>query len=148
MKIAMGCDHGGYLLTELLVETVTGLGHEIVPLNACSAEPVDYVKIAVKVARAVADGQAELGILICGTGIGMSIAANKIKGIYAARAEDCYSARMAREHNGANLLTLGGRTTGPELARETVMAFLQASPSPETRHVRRREQLQALGDTD
>lgn len=144
MKIAIGCDHGGYPLTDLIVETITNLGHEVLSLDTCSAEPVDYVDIAVEVARAVAAGRADLGILYCGTGIGMSLAANKIKGVFAARAEDSYSARMAREHNGANVLALGGRTVGPELARETVAAFLQAQPSPEARHARRREKLRAL----
>ena len=99
---------------------------------------------AVRVAQAVTGGEADLGILTCGTGIGMSIAANKVPGAYAARAEECYSARMARLHNGANILCVGGRTVGPELAREAVRVFLTTEPSLEARHVRRREKIRAL----
>lgn len=144
MKIAIGCDHGGYPLQQEIAEVIGALGHEVVNLGTCSLEAVDYVDYAAKVARALLAGQAELGILTCGTGIGMSIAANKFDGIYAARAEDCYSARMAREHNGANVLCVGARTAGPELIKETVRAFLSAQPSPEARHQRRREKIQAL----
>jgi ribose 5-phosphate isomerase B len=148
MKVALGCDHGGYLLKQDVIDTVTSLGHEPVDLGTCDLEPVDYVDFAVKVAEAVVSGAADLGILTCGTGIGMSIAANKVPGAYAARAEECYSARMAREHNGANILCIGGRTTGPELVREAIAAFLTAQPSAEERHARRRGKIKALEGRD
>ncbi|MEN6548246.1 MAG: ribose 5-phosphate isomerase B [Armatimonadia bacterium] len=144
MKIAIGCDHGGFSLKGEVIEVIESLGHEILDLGTCSLEPVDYVDFAVSVANAVASGQADLGVLTCGTGIGMSIAANKITGAYAARAEDCYSARMARLHNGANILCIGARTTGPELAKEALRTFLTTEPSPDERHARRRAKIRAL----
>lgn len=144
MKVAIGCDHGGYALKQEVIETILAAGHEPLDLGTCDLEPVDYVDFAVRVAQAIVAGDAELGILTCGTGLGMSIAANKIPGLYAARAEDCYSARMAREHNGANILCVGARTTGPELAKEAIRAFLDAVPSPEPRHQRRRDKIKAL----
>lgn len=144
MKVAVGCDHGGYLLKQDVLDVITGLGHEPLDLGTCSEDPVDYVDFAVLVARAVASGQADLGVLICGTGIGMSIAANKVRGAYAARAEECYSARMARLHNGANILCVGGRTVGPELAKEVIRIFLTTEPSTEERHARRRAKIREL----
>jgi ribose 5-phosphate isomerase B len=144
MKVAIGCDHGGYALKQDVIEAITAAGHEPVDLGTYGPESVDYVDYAVKVGEAIIAGEAELGILTCGTGIGMSIAANKLKGIYAARAEDCYSGRMAREHNAANVLCLGARTAGPELIKETIRAFLAAQPSPDERHQRRRDKFHAL----
>lgn len=144
MKIALGCDHGGYVLISEIAETIENLGHDVVDLGVCHAEAVDYPDVAETVARALVDGQADLGILTCGTGIGMSIAANKVAGIRAARAEDCYSASMARLHNGATVLTMGGRTIGPGLAREVVTAFLTTEPSSEERHARRRDKIMNL----
>jgi RpiB/LacA/LacB family sugar-phosphate isomerase len=144
MRIALGCDHGGLSLKPEVQAVIAELGHETLDLGTCSTDPVDYVDFAVRVAQAVTGGEADLGILTCGTGIGMSIAANKVPGAYAARAEECYSARMARLHNGANILCVGGRTVGPELAREAVRMFLTTEPSLEARHVRRREKIRAL----
>lgn len=144
MRVAIGCDHGGYLLKNDVVGVITELGHEPVDLGTCSEDPVDYVDFASDVARTVVSGAADLGILFCGTGIGMSIAANKVKGAYAARAEECYSARMARLHNGANILCVGGRTVGPELAKEVIRVFLTTEPSPEERHARRRQKIKDL----
>lgn len=144
MRVAVGCDHGGYLLKSDVVGVITDLGHEPVDLGTCGEDPVDYVDFAAEVARTVVSGGADLGILLCGTGIGMSIAANKIRGAYAARAEECYSARMARLHNGANILCIGGRTVGPELAKEVIRVFLTTEPSPEERHARRRQKIRDL----
>ncbi|MGE5530767.1 MAG: ribose 5-phosphate isomerase B [Bacteroidota bacterium] len=144
MKVAIGCDHGGYPLKQDVIEAITAAGHEPMDLGTYGPESVDYVDYAVKVAEAILAGEAELGILTCGTGIGMSIAANKINGIYAARAEDCYSARMAREHNAANVLCLGARTAGPELIKESVRSFLAGQPSTDARHQRRRDKFYAL----
>ncbi len=144
MKIAIGCDHGGFDLKTTVLETIRELGHEVTDLGTCSTESVDYVDFAVAVAEEVAAGNADLGILTCGTGIGMSIAANKVRGAFCAHCQDCYSAQMAREHNGANILAIGGRVVGDELARRIITAFLTAAPSPEERHVRRRAKLAAL----
>ncbi len=144
MKVAIGCDHGGYALKQDVIEAITAAGHEPVDLGTYGPESVDYVDYAVKVGEAIVTGEAELGILTCGTGIGMSIAANKLKGIYAARAEDCYSGRMAREHNAANVLCVGARTAGPERIKETIRAFLAAQPSSDARHQRRRDKFYAL----
>ncbi|MHB8993888.1 MAG: ribose 5-phosphate isomerase B [Armatimonadota bacterium] len=144
MKVAIGCDHGGYALKQDVIEAITAAGHEPVDLGTHGPESVDYVDYAVKVGEAIVTGEAELGILTCGTGIGMSIAANKLKGVYAARAEDCYSGRMAREHNAANVLCVGARTAGPELIKETIRAFLAAQPSSDARHQRRRDKFYAL----
>jgi ribose 5-phosphate isomerase B len=144
MRIAIGCDHGGLLLKPDVRGAIEALGHETLDLGTCSEDPVDYVDFAVRVAQAVVAGEADLGILTCGTGIGMSIAANKVPGAYAARVEECYGARMARLHNGANILCVGARTIGPELAREVIRIFLSTEPSPEERHVRRRDKIRAL----
>ncbi len=144
MKIAFGCDHGGYVLKEAICEVIAALGHEIQDWGTHSEAAVDYPDYALPVARAVAAGEADLGILACGTGIGMSIAANKVPGAYAACVGDCYSARMARLHNAANILCLGGRVLGTELAKEIVRTFLTTAPSEEGRHQQRREKVRAL----
>lgn len=144
MKVAVGCDHGGFILKRDVLEAVRAAGHEVVDFGVADEQPVDYPDIARRVARAVVAGEAALGVLICGTGIGISIAANKVPGAYCALASDCYSARMARLHNGANLLALGGRTLGPELARELVRVFLTTEPSGEERHQRRRAKIADL----
>lgn len=138
MRVAIGCDQGGFGLKGEVVAVVTDLGHELLDLGIYELASVDYPDYARAVAHAVVGGEADLGILICGTGIGVSIAANKVRGAYAAHVCDCYSARMAREHNGANVLCLGGRILGPEIAREIVKVFLTTEPSPEERHARRR----------
>jgi ribose 5-phosphate isomerase B len=144
MKVAIGCDHAGYDLMSEVREAITELGHEVLDQDVCHSEPVDYPDVAATVCRAIQNGQAETGILICGTGIGMSMAANKMRGIRAARAEDCYSASMARLHNGAQVLTMGGRVTGPGVARDVVCAFLSTEMSGDERHCRRRDKIMAL----
>lgn len=124
MKIALGSDHGGYELKKMVVERLTSLGHTVDDLGCHSFDMVDYPVYAGKVAKAVISGDCVCGILICGTGIGMSIAANKISGIRAALCADCFSAKMAKEHNNANIITIGARTTGPELAWMIVESYL------------------------
>jgi ribose 5-phosphate isomerase B len=143
MKVAMGNDHAGFPLRDAVREAVTALGHELVDFGTAVPESCDYPDVALAVARAVAAGEADLGILFCGTGIGMAITANKVPGAYAARAEDCYAARMARLHNRANLLTFGGRTLGPGLAEEVVQVFLTTEPSEDPRHRRRQDKIKA-----
>ena len=124
MTIAIGSDHGGFRLKEEIKNLLTELGREYRDFGTHSPASVDYPDIAASVARAVASGECEMGILICGTGIGISIAANKVRGIRAALCGDEFSAQMAREHNDANILALGERVTGPGLARAIVAKWL------------------------
>lgn len=126
MKIAVGCDHGGIVLKDTVINTVQALGHEALDLGTFGTESVDYPDFAEKVAIAVLSGQADKGILMCGTGIGISIAANKFKGIRCAHVTDVFSAQMSAEHNNANMIALGGRITPPETAKEIVAAYLTA----------------------
>lgn len=126
MKIAMGADHGGFSLKETIKQHLEEQGHEILDLGTYDTASCHYPIYAEKVARAVAAGQAERGILVCGTGIGMSIAANKIPGIRAAAVSDCFTAQATREHNDANILCLGERTVGPGLAMRIVDTYLAA----------------------
>ena len=125
-RVAVACDHGGLDLKELLVGKLREWKYEVTDFGVHRPESVDYPDYAVLVARAVSDGETDLGVLVCGTGIGMSIAANKVRGIRAALAGDELSARMAREHNDANVLCLGGRIVGPDLAVAMLRAWLDA----------------------
>ncbi len=125
MKIAIGCDHGGYKLKGIVKSTLEILGVEIVDFGTFSDEPVDYPDFAHRVAEAVKKGDSDCGILICGTGIGMSIAANRHCGIRAALCHDGYTARMSREHNDANVLCIGERVTGPGAAEEIVKIWIE-----------------------
>ena len=125
MHIAIGSDHGGYELKQRIVEFLIAQGHQVQDFGTHSTESVDYPDFAVPLARAVAAGEFDRGILICGTGIGMSIAANKVHGIRAAVCTNCYMARMSRQDNDANILCLGGRVLGLGLALEIVQVFLE-----------------------
>ena len=128
MKIIIGSDHAGYRLKSFLVHALTLKGYDVEDLGTDSSDhSVDYPDFAAAVARAVVADPAALGIVLCGTGIGASIAANKVRGIRCALVHDCYTARMAREHNNANVLALGGRTTAEEIALECVMTWLNAT---------------------
>ncbi len=137
MKIALGCDHGGYPLMQEVKKHLEDRGIAFVDYGCYSQESVDYPVYAKKAANAVAGGECELGILICGTGIGVSITANKIKGIRAALCHDCFSAAATREHNDANMLAMGARVIGQGLALKIVDTFLDTPFSNEERHVRR-----------
>ena len=135
--IAIGCDHGGF---ELKQEIIKYLAEKNIPYKdfGCDTpEAVDYPVIGKAVAHAVANGECEKGILLCGTGIGISIAANKVKGIRAALCSDCFSAEATRLHNDANILAMGGRVVGPGLAVKIVDTFLNTPFSGEERHRRR-----------
>lgn len=134
--IAIASDHGGYALKEILKEHLASQGVDAADLG-CGGERVDYPVYAEKLCRAVAAGKYERGILVCGTGIGVSIAANKIPGIRAALCGDCYSAQMSREHNDANVLCLGGRVLGSELAKKIVDTYLSSGFSHGESHARR-----------
>ena len=135
--IALGCDHGGYALMQEVKKHLEERGLEYKDYGCYSEEYVDYPVYAKKAANAVASGECERGILICGTGIGISITANKVKGIRAALCHDCFSAQATREHNNANMLAMGARVIGPGLALKIVDTFLDTPFSNEERHVRR-----------
>lgn len=123
-KIAIACDHGGYELKLEIIKKLTEMGVEYVDFGTNSTESVDYPVYAEKVCEAITSGETELGILVCGTGIGMSMAANKHRGIRAAVCADTFSARMTRMHNDANVLCLGGRVLGAGLACDMVELFV------------------------
>ena len=127
MRIAIGCDEAGYDLKELLKPHVEGMGHTVADFGVGAGETALYPDIAVAVARAVAAGRHDRAVLICGTGIGVCISANKVRGIRAAQAHDTYSAERAQKSNDAQILCMGARVVGPELARSIVSAFLQSS---------------------
>ena len=137
MPIALSADHAGYLLKNELLARLTQQGHEVIDLGTHSAAPVDYPDSAQAVAAALADRQADRGIIVCGSGAGVSIAANKFPGIRAAVCHDTYTARQAVEHDDMNVLCLGARVIGGALALEVVTAFLGARFSGEERHQRR-----------
>ena len=135
-SISIGCDHAAVSLKDFLKEHLSDRGFEVKDMGTDGLDSVDYPDFALAVSRAVQTGESELGILVCGTGIGMAIAANKVRGIRAANCSEPCSARLSREHNNANVLTLGARIIGPEIAVETLDAFLDASFSA-GRHERR-----------
>lgn len=135
--IAIGCDHGGYGLKQEIIKHLQEKGVEFKDYGCYSEESCDYPIYAKAVAEAVADGICEQGILICGTGIGVSITANKVPGIRAALCHDCFSAQATREHNDANVLAMGARVIGPGLALKIVDIFLETPFSNDERHIRR-----------
>ena len=135
--IALGSDHGGYGLKQEVMKHLTEKGIEFKDYGCYSEESCDYPVYGKAVAEAVANGECEQGIIICGTGIGISIAANKIPGIRAALCHDCFSAQATREHNDANILAMGARVVGPGLALKIVDTFLETPFSGDERHVRR-----------
>ena len=134
--IGIGCDHGGYQLKLEIINYLEKNGLEYQDFG-CDGESVDYPIIARKVGQAILDGTCEKGILICGTGIGISIVANKMKGIRCALCSDCFSAEATRLHNDTNIVALGGRVVGPELAVKIVDTFLKTPFSEDERHIRR-----------
>ncbi len=142
MRVALGTDHAGYHLKQDLQAWLAEQGHQVVDCGACAFdEHDDYPDYAVAVGRAVLGKQAELGIMICGTGVGSSIALNKLVGIRAAACSDVFSARMSRLHNDANVLCLGERVVGGGLARDLAHAFLSAAFCGEARHQRRLDKI-------
>ena len=143
MKVGFGCDHTAIDLKKELMEYMTEKGYECVDYGAYDAKVrVDYPDQGQKVAEAIIAGEVEKGVLICGTGIGISIAANKMKGIRAALCTDCFCAEATRQHNNANVLALGGRVVGPGLAVKIVDTFLNTEFSNEERHQRRIDQIE------
>ncbi len=146
MKIAIGCDHGGFNLKPTLKEYLEKKGIEYIDFGTDSDKSVDYNDYAIKVAKSVAKGECDLGILICGTGIGMSIVANKVKGIRCAHCHDVFSAKMTKLHNDANVLAFGERVIGAGLMLEIVEAFISTPFSNEERHIRRVNKIKELED--
>lgn len=140
--LALGCDHGGYPLMKEVISYLEKNNIEYKNFGTFSEESVDYPAYGKAVANAVAGGECEKGILICGTGIGISITANKVKGIRCALCGDVFSAKATREHNDANILAMGARVTGAGLALEIVKAFLETPFSNDERHIRRIEQIE------
>jgi RpiB/LacA/LacB family sugar-phosphate isomerase len=144
MRLVLGSDHAGYALKQDLACGLREDGHEVVDVGTDSEAPVDYPDFAEAVGRAVMEGRAPRGVLICGSGVGASVAANKIRGVRAAICHDTYSAHQGVEHDDLNVLVLGGRIVGPALARDLVRAFVGATYSGEERHVRRLAKITAL----
>jgi len=144
MTIAIGADHGGFHLKEVIICHLKEQGKEVIDFGTYGCDSCDYPDYAVPVCEAVLSGQADFGILICGTGIGISISANKIPGIRCALLGDIYSAKATRLHNDANVMALGGRVVGDGLALELVDAFLNTEFSGEERHVNRINKIAAL----
>ncbi|MCL4415067.1 MAG: ribose 5-phosphate isomerase B [Acidimicrobiales bacterium] len=143
MRIAVGSDHAGFPLKQVLAAYLAELGHLVDDMGTDTEDPVDYPAYGAAVGEAVASGRADLGLCVCGTGIGIGIAANKVRGVRAAVVHDVTTARLAREHNEANVLCLGGRVVGAEVAREAVTTFLAAEHAG-GRHHRRVEEIASI----
>lgn len=137
MKVAVACDHAGFGLKDVVLQTIQDAGHEPLDLGTFGPQSVDYPDFAEKAGYAIHTGQVERAVLLCGSGVGICIAANKIEGVYAATCHDAYSAAQGVEHDHMNALCLGSRIIGSELARVLVLAFLSATPSTDERHLRR-----------
>jgi ribose 5-phosphate isomerase B len=145
MRIAIGADHGGYPLNERVIEELRAAGNELIDFGThVGSRPDDYPDYALKVGQSLQRDEADLGILICGSGVGASVAANKLNGVRAALCGDTYSAHQSREHDDCNVLCLGARVTGEELALEIVRAFVAARFTGEERHRRRLAKVMAI----
>jgi RpiB/LacA/LacB family sugar-phosphate isomerase len=146
MRVVIGSDHAGFQLKNEMGALLTSLGHEVLDVGAYNDNPSDYPDFAELVGKAVMDGRAERGLLICGSGVGASVAANKIRGIRAGMVADTYSAHQGVEHDNINVLVLGSRVTGEKVAEEMVRAYMGAKFTNEERHVRRLAKVQVLED--
>jgi ribose 5-phosphate isomerase B len=144
MKIAAAFDHAGFPLKQLVIPTLTALGHDVTDLGTNSTEPVDYPDIALLASRAVIDGQVERAVVVCGSGAGVAVACCKVPGIRAATAHDTYTGHQCVEHDDCNVLCLGARVVGPALAADVIRAFAGASFTGEERHVRRIGKINAI----
>ena len=144
MKITIGSDHAGFELKKMLIDHLQKNGHELLDVGTDSATPVDYPDYAQAVGLSVLQGKSERGILICGSGVGASVAANKVPGIRAGLCHDSYSAHQGVEHDDMNVLVLGSRVIGPELARDLCITFINARFTGEERHRRRLEKIQSI----
>jgi RpiB/LacA/LacB family sugar-phosphate isomerase len=137
MLIAVACDHAGFPLKDEVIAALEETGCSVLDLGTYNQEPVDYPDYAEKAGKAIINGQAERAVVVCGSGVGACIAANKMKGVYACNVSDVYTARQGVEHDNMNVLCLGARVIGPQTAKELVKAFVSASFSTEERHRRR-----------
>ncbi len=146
MRVAVACDHGGFPLKACIIEKIQQLGHEVLDLGTYSEERVDFPDFAWKAGRALLDGQAERAVVICGSGVGACVAANKLKGIYAGLCHDTYSAHQGVEHDNMNVLCLGARIIGVELAAEIVRSFLGAQFLNSGNYLRRFEKIRLMED--
>jgi ribose 5-phosphate isomerase B len=144
MRVAVGADHAGFELKRDLAGTLAQQGHEIIDLGAHSAAMVDYPDIAEAVATAIRNGQADRGVIVCGSGAGVAVAACKFPGVRAAVCHDCFTARQAVEHDDVNVMCIGSRVVGQALARTLVETFLAAAFSAEERHLRRLAKIDAI----
>lgn len=144
MRVACGFDHAGFPLKDHVLEILREEGHEVLDLGTNSTDPVDYPDYAEKVGEAVLEGRAERGVLVCGSGAGVSVAACKMAGIRAVTAHDTYTAHQSVEHDNVNVLCFGARVIGPELATDILRAFIRAEFTGEERHVRRLEKIDAI----
>jgi ribose 5-phosphate isomerase B len=144
MILAIGCDHAGFSLKKEIVDWLEAAGHEVRDFGCHSTDSCDYADYAVPVAKAIANGECARGILICGTGIGMAIAANRFHGVRAANCGDTFSARATREHNDSNILTLGERVVGPGLALDILKTWMETEFSGNERHARRIQKITEL----
>lgn len=144
MRIAIGSDHAGFALKQTLAAWLAEAGHAVYDLGTHSAEPVDYPDFSAAVARAVLDGRADRGVIVCGSGAGACIAANKLNGIRAGVAHDVYTAHQMVEHDDVNILCLGSRVVAEEIAKDLTRTFIEAKFSREDRHVRRLEKIKEL----
>ena len=144
MIVAVACDHAGFPEKQTVIQAVQAAGHTVLDLGTDSSASVDYPDYAQKIGAAIRSGQAERGILLCGSGVGACIAANKLDGIYAGLCHDTYSAHQGVEHDDMNVLCMGARIIGPEIVKELVAAFLEARFTAEERHLRRMAKVRAL----
>ncbi len=144
MRIAVASDHAGFPLKSVVIQTVRDAGHDPIDLGTTGTDPVDYPDYAEKLGRAILDGRADRGVLVCGSGVGACIAANKMDGIYAGLCHDVYSAHQGVEHDDMNVLCLGARIIGPAVVPELVQAFLGAEFTAEERHQRRVGKVRSL----
>jgi len=144
MRIAVASDHAGYAIKDDVINIIQAAGHEILDLGTYSQEPVDYPDYAAKLGKAIIEKQADRGVLICGSGVGACIAANKIKGVYAGICHDTYSAHQGVEHDNMNVLCLGSRIVGIEMVKEILKAYLNAKFDLEERFIRRFEKIRTL----
>ena len=148
MRLVIGSDHAGFGLKGIVVEHVRGLGHEVIDVGSYDPNPVDFPDVARKVAAAIKEGKAERGLMVCGTGVGASIAANKMKGIRAAVCHDVHSAHQAVEHDDVNVMCIGAQIVGPWLAKDLITAYLGAEFSTDEDFRRRVAKLHEMDGND
>ena len=144
MRVAVGCEHAGYIIKDVVIKAINEAGHEPIDLGTTNSDRVDYPDYAEKVGRTILNGQADRGIAICGTGVGVCITANKMKGIYAGLISDVYSAHQGVEHDEMNVMCLAGQVIGPAFAKELVGSFLNANPLDVDRYKKRIQKIKKI----